>query len=272
MPHPVRVGSDEHKALLCRFFIESHSPYDPATIRWPDLDAESLARLRSLPFWTEAVSTERTTACTVQTFAATVTDPLLHEAITLQAYEEQRHAALLHGLTTHYDIPVPSRPEPQPPVHAEWAFLCTGYSECFDAFFTFALFAIARDCGFFPPPLIDLFEPIVQEEARHTLFFVNWEAYLQARRPLWQRPRYLWWGIVGRGLQVWQRLQMAYGFRRQGDFTVKGHQALQATMSPRDFLHLCLQENTRRLGQYDARLLRPRLVPLVATTLARVLR
>ena len=71
--------------------------------------------------------------------------------------------------------------------------------------------------------------------------------------------------------QVWQRLQMAYGLRRQGDFTVKGHQAIHDTMSPRGFLELCLQENARRLGRYDARLLRPRLVPLVATTLSRVL-
>jgi hypothetical protein len=272
MQQNMNIGSQEHKELLYRFFMDSHLPFDPATIRWPNLDAQSLARLQSLPFWTEAVSTERMTACTIQAFASTVTDPLLHEAIALQGYEEQRHATMLQDLTAHYDIPVPPQPEPQPPEDVEWAFLCTGYSECFDAFFTFALFTIARDSGFFPPALIELFEPIMQEEARHTLYFVNWEAYYQARRPLWQRPRHLWRGALGRGSQVWHRLQTARGVRREGDFTLKGHQSMHSAMSPRSFLELCLTENERRLRCYDARLLRPRLVPCIAKVLSRVLR
>ena len=272
MPSTIPVGSAAHKELLCRFFIESHVPFDPAAVDWPELDAEDLARLRSLPFWGQAVATERQTACTVQTWAAHETDPLLHAAIALQGYEEQRHAALLEGLTAHYDIALPPLPATQPPPDAEWAFLCTGYSECFDAFFTFALFALARDAGFFSPALVAVFEPIMQEEARHILFFVNWEAYFQARRSLWQRPRHLWWGVVGRGAQMWYRLRMARGLRPQGDFTLKGHQALPHAMSPRQFLELCLHENDRRLAIYDARLLRPRLVPALAKALCRVLR
>jgi len=272
MPQHIAIGSQEHKELFCRFFIDSHVSFDAAAIHWPELDKESLARLRSLPFWAEAVATERATACTIQAWARLETEPLLHEAVALQGYEEQRHAALLQGLTTRYGMTVPSQSEPQPPADAEWAFLCTGYSECFDAFFTFALFAIARESGFFPPALVELFEPIMQEEARHILFFVNWEAYHQARRPLWQRPRHLWLGVVGRGLQVWHRLQAARGLQRQGDFTLKGHQSLPTPLSPRRFLELCLQENERRLGRYDARLLRPRLVPSLATALCWVLR
>jgi hypothetical protein len=147
-----------------------------------------------------------------------------------------------------------------------------GYSECFDAFFTFALFALARDAGFFPPELVAVFEPIMQEEARHILFFVNWEAYFRAGHTWWQRPRHLWRGAAGRGAQMWYRLRMARGLRHQGDFTLKGHQALPHTMSPRQFLELCLHENDRRLGGYDSRLLRPRLVPGLAKALCRVLR
>jgi hypothetical protein len=265
------IGSQEHKELMCRVFMQSHVTFDPTRVCWPTLDDESHARLCSLPFWSEAVATERLTARTIQTRARLERDPLWREAIALQGYEEERHAALLQGLTTHYGIPVPSQPDLQAPLDVERAFLWTGYSECFDAFFTFALFAIAKDTGFFPPALMELFEPIMQEEARHILFFVNWEAYYQARLPLWRRPQHLWRGFLGRGTQVWYRLQMARGIRGHGNFTLKGHQALHPAISPRGFLELCLQENTRRLGCYDARLLRPRLVPGIAQGLCRLL-
>jgi hypothetical protein len=271
MSQPIVVGSEAHKQLLCQFFTATHVPFTPEEICWPEIDAESLVRLRSLPFWVDAVATECQTACTIQTWAAYEADPLLREAVALQAYEEARHAALLHRLTTHYEISLPPLPAPQPPVDPEWAFLCTGYSECFDAFFSFALLAIAQASGFFPSGLVALFEPIMQEEARHILFFVNWEAYKQAHRPLWQRPRSLWRGVLGRGLQVWYRLQMARGMPASGDFTLTGHHTMQSTLTPRRFLELCLQENARRLSGYDARLLRPRLVPAVAQALCRVL-
>jgi hypothetical protein len=271
MPQQITIGSQSHKELMCRFFIDSHIAFDAATVRWPELGAEELTRLQALPFWAEAVATEYTTACTIQALAPLQTDPLLHDAIALQGYEEQRHATLLHHLTSYYGIAVSPPPAPQPPADVEWAFLCTGYNECFDAFFTFALFAMARDTGFFPAVLVNIFEPVMQEEARHILFFVNWEAYCQARRPVWQRPRHLWRGAVGRGLQVWQRLQLARGGGGQGDFTLKGHQALSTAVSPRRFLELCLHENNRRLARYDARLLRPRLVPGIAKVLSRIL-
>jgi hypothetical protein len=272
MPRHITTGSQAHKELFCRFFIDSHIAFDAAAVRWPVLEAEELARLRSLPFWAEAVATEYATTRTIQAWAARETEPLLHQALALQAYEEQRHAALLHSLTRYYDIPVFLSLEPAPPADVEWAFLCTGYSECFDAFFSFALFALARDSGFFPPALVELFEPIMQEEARHILFFVNWEAYHRAQQPVWQRPRCLWRGAVGRGLQMWHRLQTARGIQGAGEFTLKGHQALPTALSPRGFLELCLRENERRLGAYDARLLRPRLVPALARALSWVLR
>jgi len=272
VPKKIAVGSQAHKELMCQFFLDSHVPFDPATVGWPRLDEACLARLRSLPFWAEAVTTEGKTAVAIQAWARLQTDPMLRQAIMLQGYEEERHAALLRGLTQHYGLTALPQRDVQPPADAAWAFLCTGYSECFDAFFAFALFALARDSGFFSPSLVDLFEPIMQEEARHILFFVNWEAYMQARRPRWQRPRHLCRGVWGRGLQVWQRVQMARGIRGAGDFTMKGHQTMQADLSPRRFLELCLRENERRLGQYDRRLLRPRLVPTLAQGLCRVLR
>jgi len=272
MPKALVVGSQEHKELFCRFFLETHVPFDPATIDWPALDEDSLKRLHSLPVWSEAIATERLATCTIETWAPFETDPLIRQAVALQGYEEARHAATVQGLITHYGIAIPTLPPAQSPVDPEWAFLRLGYSECFDAFFTFALFAIARDSGFFPDVLVDRFEPVMQEEARHILFFVNWEAYCRARSPLWQRPTHVWRGTLGRVLQVWHRAHSALRVRGDKNFTMTGHQAITTDITPRRFLELCLAENTRRLGRYDARLLRPRLVPGIARALCRVLR
>jgi hypothetical protein len=271
MARALVVGSQEHKELFCRFFTETHIAFDPCTIAWPDIDEDSRKCLQNLPVWDEAVATERMATCTIQTWAPFETDPLIREAVALQGHEESRHAALIYGLTQHYDIPVTLPPPPQPPTDAEWAFLRMGYSECFDAFFTFALFAIARDSGFFPPALVDKFEPVMQEEARHILFFVNWEAYRQANSPLWQRPRHLWRGALGRAVQVWRRVQSALGARGDKNFTMHGHQAIRMDITPRGFLQRCLAENAQRMQPYDARLLRPRLMPGLAQALCKVL-
>src|SRR5262245_66203487 len=119
------------------------------------------------------METERMGTCTIQSCAALETDPLIREAVTLLAGEEARHAAIIQGLTTRYGIPLPDLPSPQPPVDAEWEFLRFGYSECFDAFFTCALFAIARDPGLVPARVVETFGPVRQGGARQGLVFVN---------------------------------------------------------------------------------------------------
>ena len=72
---PLRIGSEEHKQLFCRTFVETHDPFKPEEIVWPDLDAESLARLKSLPVWNEAARTEAATAVKVQALGRTEPDP-----------------------------------------------------------------------------------------------------------------------------------------------------------------------------------------------------
>ena len=239
-PGSLATGSEEHKELFCRFFIDTHIKFDPAAIEWPELDEGSLKLLHSLPVWAQAMETERMGTCTIQSCATLETDPLIREALTLLAQEEARHAAIIQGLTTRYGISLPDLPSPKPPVDAEWEFLRFGYSECFDAFFTCALFAIARDSGLVPRPLVETFEPVIQEEARHVLFFVNWEAYHQVRSPLWQRPLRLSRGALERVLQAFKRLKIALGARTNKDFTMKAHQQITTEITPRGFLELCL--------------------------------
>ena len=268
-----RIGSEAHKELFCRGFLESHRPFEPESIVWPDLDAEAVARLKGLPVWNEAARTEAETAVKVQALGRAEQDPVLSEAIALQGYEEGRHAAIIQLLVRRYEIPVRPFDTPPPPRDPVWTFLRIGYGECIDSFFAFGLFEIGRRSQYFPQALIDIFEPIVQEEARHILFLVNWAAYLRGRAPLALRPAF----DARRGWLVALEL---VGHARQaatfgGDDSQKGfemtsHQSL-GDFSAREFLELCLAENDRRLALYDDRLLRPRLVPGAVRTALRLM-
>jgi hypothetical protein len=272
------VGSAEHRRLLGRFFLDTHIDYVPEQMQWPALAEEELARLRSLPFWQEAVSTENVTSNTVAAAAALESDPLVRRAIELQGFEEMRHARLLVALTSHYRIPV-EPPPPFTPRSLESDFLFAGFGECFDSFFAFGLFALARQSGFFPPALVKVFEPVMQEEARHILFFVNWVKYRRSQLPWWRRPAFRLrcaWIILK---QVASRAKTARSMgqaRPAGagsgeNFTLTAHQEMGAEVTLHRLLELCLAENERRMAEYDARLKRPRLVPGIARVLFRVI-
>jgi hypothetical protein len=268
------IGSDEHKRAFCRSFVESHRPFRPEDIAWPDLDAASRERLAALPIWNEAVRTEAETALKVQTLGAVEADPMLAEAIALQGYEEGRHAEILRRLTQRYGIAVDPFPTPRAPKSPRWAFVSTGYGECIDSFFAFGFFAIGRRSQYFPAPFIDVFEPIMQEEARHILFVVNWVAYLRARTPWVFRPgfdaRFLW--TVGGQLVEHARNALRFGGGdSQEGFMMASHSTFEE-LSARSFLELCLSENDRRLSSYDPCLPRPRLVPAAVRLALRFIR
>jgi hypothetical protein len=288
----MRMGSEEHLTLLCREFIDTHQPFDPPTLPWPDLDEASVAKLRALPFWDEAIRTERRTGAKVTAYAKLESSPLLREAVALQGYEESRHALLLDTLIRRYGIEVDPGPESPLPANLEWAFMRTGYGECIDSFFAFGLFAAARDAEFLPHALLDLLEPIVQEEVRHILFLVNWVAYKRRQRPALARPLYVARclgafagaafdrarsaGNVARGAKSAPEETAASG---NGDrpaskegFTATGASAIAADFSVTAFVQRCLEENERRFAAYDARLLRPRLVPALARAYLKVRR
>jgi hypothetical protein len=285
----IEIGSLAHRELLAQFFMDSYVEYVPEQVQWPQLTEASKSRLVSLPFWQEAVATENVTSNTVAAAAALEADPGLRKAIELQGFEEGRHARLLQALTTHYDIRVEHPPRYQPH-DLEHDFLFAGFGECFDSFFAFGLFALARESGFFGAELIAVFEPVVQEEARHILFFVNWVKYRRSQLPWWRRPAFrlrCGWIILK---QVWSRAKTARTLGGSADqksaptkpaaalggddgenFTLSAHHDLGEDVTLHKLLGLCLRENAARLGRYDARLLRPRLVPVLAGIMYRVL-
>lgn len=268
----IRVGSEEHRNLLCATFLQTHDPFRPEEIAWPELDDEGLARIRALPVWREAVRTEAATAVKVQALGEVETDPVFKEAIALQGYEEGRHAAIIALLTARYGIATGEPAVPEKPGNPKWTFLRTGYGECLDSFFAFGLFDIGRRTEFFHEDLIALFDRIMQEEARHILFIVNWAAWLRARRALPLKPVFdarRAWNIAAQAFdRVKGAMQMAGGGGdgdgekegTQDGFTLKSHKVF-GDFKLRSFLELCLAENERRLSPYDARLLRPALVP-----------
>jgi hypothetical protein len=283
-----KIGSDEHGRLLCRTFIETHRPFRAQDIVWPELDAESLARLKGLPVWDEAARTEAATAVKVQTLGETETDPILKEAIALQGYEEGRHAEIIALLTKTYGIPTAPFGQPEKPRDPTWTFLRTGYGECLDSFFAFGLFDIGRRTESFHKDIVDLFDQVMQEEARHILFIVNWAAYLRARRPLPLRPAFdarRAWNIAAQAFDRVKGAMQKAGGGGKGDgedeekdkgkgtqdgFTLKSHNVF-GDFTLRSFLELCLAENERRLAIYDSRLLRPALVPQTVKLLLKIL-
>src|SRR5215475_6893877 len=120
------IGSEEHKQLFCRSFIDSYEPYEPEQLPWPDLDGPNLERLCAVPFWEEVLHTERAAGAKVKAYAATIHDPLLQEAIALQGVEESRHAQLLQFMIQRYGIKATEQPLDKFPADIETTFIDFG--------------------------------------------------------------------------------------------------------------------------------------------------
>ena len=264
---PIRLGSEAHKALFCRTLLDTHDPYRPALIDWPELEEETRGKIVSLPIWDMAVQTEGRTGLFVKTFAETQRDPLLRAALDMDAFEEARHKTVLADMVGAYGIELEPEPAYVRPRDPEWAFMRSGYSECIDSFFGFGLFRVAKDTGFFPPELIDTFDPVMREEGRHILFFVNWVAWWRRNMPWWRRPWFEAKVIAVWAFLIWERIDMAKGMGKdntkaqENNFTLNGSKELGVEISFPELAAICLAENDRRLAPYDARLIRPRFVP-----------
>lgn len=271
LPGPVRVGSPEHLRMFCNMLLQTHNPYKPSVIDWPALSPDALKRVTSLPIWDIAVQTEGRASVRVQSFASRQSDALLRSALEMDGDEEARHKVVLSKLVQAYGIALAPEPEYLPPADAEWGWLVTGYSECIDSFAAFGLFAAAKDSGYFPAELVETFEPVIQEEGRHILFFANWVAWHRASLPWWRRPAFackvmrVWLFLIRERIGLAKGIDVsAAGTAQDANFPMNAAESLGQTLSAGAMIDLCLAENERRMAGYDARLVRPTTVPRLA--------
>ena len=252
-------------------FHETFNPYKPSVIDWPTLDPAALERLTSLPIWDIAVQTEGKARLRMQCYADSLQDRAWRDALALNSWEEGRHKEVLSNLVQAYGITLAPEPGYATPRDTEWAYLVTGFSECIDSFFAFGLFELARRSGYFPPELVDTFEPVIQEETRHILLFANWLAWHRRRLPLWRRAWFEMRVAAVWAFLAWERFGIARGLNggngkpTDNNFTLTGSKSVsEAETSPAALMAVCLAENDRRFAGYDPRLVRPTTTPAIA--------
>jgi hypothetical protein len=262
-----RIGSEAHKRAFCDVLTGLFDPYKPSILAWPPLTPEVKNRLMRLPFWDVAVETEGFAASRMQAMADTVADPLIKEAIGLNAFEEGRHKLVIRNMLRFYGIPFKNEHSYHSRGDAEWQFICTGYGECFDSFFAFGLFKMAKESGYFPPELVDVFEPVVHEESRHITFFVNWVAYTAANKSLFSRAWFRGRCLAALGAAAISRVTLAGmgdGGKSNDNFVVSGGETLTVGLTPRKLIEVALAENKRRMEGFDSCLLKPQIMPCLA--------
>jgi len=261
----MEMASEAYKQLFCRTFLDGHRRYEPETLAWPSLNDEVLALLRGLPFWTHALQAEEDAGPMITACAALEPDPLVREALQLQAYEESRHAGIIRHMIGLYDLPH-DNVHVEMPADVVEAFIDFGFEECLDSFGAFGLFKLARANLPVPQALFDIFDRVMQEEATHIVFFLNWFAHRQSGRGALTRtlrhPKALW--HYGKALRKLVDLARDDGTPEGKDFILTGASAFMEQLTPSIVLTACIEENARRLAGFDRRLLVPQLAPRLA--------
>ena len=269
-----RIGSIEHRDLFCKTFLDSHKPFEPEDLPWPDLAITYTDLLRAFPFWSFARSMEQEADRMIALFAQTIDDPVIREAVELQGYEEGRHGRLLNHMLERYNIDVPAVPLSTMPVERD-DFVTFGFAECVDSTIGFGGFALARAKHVFPKQLLDIFEQILFEEARHITFFINWWRYEEERagntNPLARTIKALKYHVKAIAHQA-QGAQGAQIEMKPMDLTSGASQTILDGVTPLSFLEIALAEERMMMSRIDKRLLRPRIVPFLASAAVLALR
>jgi hypothetical protein len=272
----MQVGSDTHKVLFCKSYINSYKEFEPERLSWPELSSSELERMRGVPFWQEILYTEMRAISIIDAFAATVDDPLIRKALDLMGKEEKRHEDLIRYLIAHYGITLADQNFDPLPSDIETTFIDFGFGECVDSFIGFGFFKIARETKFLPDPLLDILDILMEEEIRHVLFIINWMAYREAqhgRRAAPLRALTSAW-YYGRAISSLIKVGLRNARNESNGVQFSATQASEVLgdVTIRQALEACLSENARRLAAYDRKLLRPLLLPRIAGALLALLK
>jgi hypothetical protein len=141
-----------------------------------------------------------------------------------------------------------------------------------DSFLGFGAFAIARRKQLFPAALLDIFDTFMWEEARHIAFFINWWRYEQARA---DRD-----GLLRRTFESIAYYVKTVSAPARGVADVpwpklEGNElfdSIAADITPATFVAAALEANRAMMARIDRRLLRPVLMPRLATALLLAIR
>jgi hypothetical protein len=177
----MNIGSYEYKKRFCQSLIDSHVSDDSASLRWPTLDPVTLEHLQSLPIWRRSLLTQHYAAQIVAAFAATIKDPMVKAAVTLQAQEQARLVKIIQSFLSAYSIPAPALSTATLPKNLEAAFIKVGYRNCLDLFWADGLREAAHKASAIPADLNQRFDRLLAQQARHSIFLVNWMAYQKTK-------------------------------------------------------------------------------------------
>jgi hypothetical protein len=252
----MNIGSYEFKKRFCQSLIDSHVPDDPANLRWPTLDSVALERLQSLPIWRKGLLAQHEAAQIVTAFAATLKDPMVRAAVTLQAQEQARLVKIIHSFLSAYSIPAPALPTAALPKNLEAAFIKAGYRNCLDLFWVDGLREAAHKANAIPAALDQRFDRLLAEQARHSIFLVNWMAYQKTKlNKQWGE-----WNAVPALLSrsvTLTSLIAAFGPKDLDERPAATRWMARYTIET--FLKLCLSVNQTRMQPISTDLLQPQI-------------
>ena len=263
-PGPIPPGSDAHKAAFCRMLLDTHNPYKPSIIDWPAARSEARERLVSLPIWDIAVQTEGKARLRVQSYAASIADPCCggHRAGWLRGRPPQGGPVQPRRGLWH---PLGARAGLSPAARSGMGLHGDRLQRVHRQLLRFWPVRAGQALRFLSAGLVDTFEPVMQEEGRHILFFVNWVAWHRRNLPWWRRPLF-----AAKVLAVWvfrsgngsaspaaSAVPATRAEAQDNNFTLTGSKAVGAVdMSVATLIDVCLRKRATLAG-YDSRLLRP---------------
>ena len=262
----MRVGTPQHRELFCRTFIETHVAFEPEELPWPHLEGVDLARLRAFPFWRYARSIEQRAGRMVTAFAKTIEDPMIRAAVALQGQEETWHGRLMEHAIARYGIDAPPLTVPDAPISPE-EFAIFGFGECTDSFVGFGAIAMARKKKILPDALLDVFDGVMYEEARHIVFFMNWWRYEEALAGRTSIVANTWKALGYHVRAAMGTINGATDLPPMPELVDPELKAIVKDITPASFLETALAENRRMLARLDPELLKPQVMPAIATAL-----